>query len=234
LDNQIREVLEMDQRILDLAKDLYEHKSLLIMGRGYNYSTCLEGALVSLNVKFRRSVDVWGGEKREYKRLCSFQRVYNFFPRFQKIKELTYMHSEGILAGELKHGPLALVDKAMPVIMVVTRDPTYTVSYLPSRYVILGRIAFFMMVSLFQKCMNALQQVTAREGRPIIICEKDDEETSSFGYKTVEVPHTVDCLQVKYCLVCCMLKPSAIFPVPEFGLSALRSVTTLLRGYHIT
>ena len=37
------------------------------------------------------------------------------------------MHSEGILAGELKHGPLALVDKAMPLLMVVTRDPVYQV-----------------------------------------------------------------------------------------------------------
>ena len=47
----------------------------------------------------------------------------------QKIKELTYMHSEGIMAGELKHGPLALVDKAMPVMMVVTRDKVYTVRF---------------------------------------------------------------------------------------------------------
>lgn len=39
------------------------------------------------------------------------------------------MHSEGILAGELKHGPLALVDKAMPVIMLVTRDAVFTVCY---------------------------------------------------------------------------------------------------------
>ena len=37
------------------------------------------------------------------------------------------MHSEGILAGELKHGPLALVDKAMPVLMVITRDKVYQV-----------------------------------------------------------------------------------------------------------
>ena len=37
------------------------------------------------------------------------------------------MHSEGILSGELKHGPLAMVDKAMPVIMIVTRDKTYKV-----------------------------------------------------------------------------------------------------------
>ena len=42
------------------------------------------------------------------------------------------MHSEGILAGELKHGPLALVDKAMPVIMVVTRDPVYPVGCSPN------------------------------------------------------------------------------------------------------
>ena len=38
------------------------------------------------------------------------------------------MHSEGIMAGELKHGPLALVDKAMPVMMVLTRDKVYPVS----------------------------------------------------------------------------------------------------------
>lgn len=46
----------------------------------------------------------------------------------QKVKELTYMHSEGIMAGELKHGPLALVDDSMPVIMIVMRDPVYVVS----------------------------------------------------------------------------------------------------------
>lgn len=46
------------------------------------------------------------------------------------MKELTYMHSEGIMAGELKHGPLALVDDSMPVIMIVMRDPVYMVSLL--------------------------------------------------------------------------------------------------------
>lgn len=46
----------------------------------------------------------------------------------QKIKEITYMHSEGILAGELKHGPLALVDEGMPIIMICTRDNVFVVS----------------------------------------------------------------------------------------------------------
>lgn len=129
----IKEVLKIDDQILKMSQELYQHKSMLVMGRGYNFATCLEGAL--------------------------------------KIKELTYMHSEGILAGELKHGPLALVDDSMPVIMVVTRDPVYP------------------------KCMNALQQVTAREGRPIIICEEGDKETQKHSSKIIEVPHTVDCLQ---------------------------------------
>ncbi|XP_030638922.1 glutamine--fructose-6-phosphate aminotransferase [isomerizing] 2 [Chanos chanos] len=129
----IKEVLALDDKIKFIADELYQQKSLLVMGRGYNYATCLEGAL--------------------------------------KIKEITYMHSEGILAGELKHGPLALIDHHMPVIMIIMRDACYT------------------------KCQNALQQVTARQGRPIILCCQDDTEITQNAYKSIELPHTVDCLQ---------------------------------------
>lgn len=47
LDNLIREVLKLDNKVKELAKSLFQHKSLLIMGRGYNFATCMEGALVS-------------------------------------------------------------------------------------------------------------------------------------------------------------------------------------------
>ena len=131
----IQEVLSQDHKISQLANTLYTKKSLLVMGRGYSFATCLEGAL--------------------------------------KIKELTYMHSEGILAGELKHGPLALVDDEMPMILVITRDPVYT------------------------KCLSSLQQVTARGGQPILICEAGDTETQTMtASPCIEIPHTVDCLQV--------------------------------------
>ncbi|GJQ67811.1 Gfat1 [Trypoxylus dichotomus] len=130
---QIKEVLKLDPKVKELAKDLYQQKSLLIMGRGFNFATCLEGAL--------------------------------------KVKELTYMHSEGIMAGELKHGPLALIDDQMPIMMIVMRDPVYI------------------------KCMNALQQVRSRDGRPIIICEEGDNETAKLACKSLQVPHTVDALQ---------------------------------------
>lgn len=60
------------------------------MGRGYNFATCLEGAL--------------------------------------KIKELSYMHCEGIMSGELKHGPLAMVDEDMTIVMVICKDKIYQVN----------------------------------------------------------------------------------------------------------
>merc|ERR1719498_946418 len=129
----IKKVLELNEKIKAIANELYQQRSLLVMGRGYHYATCLEGAL--------------------------------------KIKEITYMHSEGILAGELKHGPLALVDKDMPVIMIIMKDSCYI------------------------KCQNALQQVTARSGRPIILCCQDDPEMTKNAYQTIELPHVVDCLQ---------------------------------------
>ncbi|XP_050689455.1 glutamine--fructose-6-phosphate aminotransferase [isomerizing] 2-like isoform X2 [Eriocheir sinensis] len=133
LPDQIKEVLALDSKIQEISKSVFEKKSLLVLGRGYNYATCLEGAL--------------------------------------KIKEITYMHSEGIMAGELKHGPLALVDEGMPIIMICTRD------------------------NVFVKCMNALQQVTARQGRPILICNKGDEEPQKYASSVLELPKTVDCLQ---------------------------------------
>lgn len=133
LQSQIKQVLQLDSKVLEIAKSLYEKKSLLIMGRGYNFATCMEGAL--------------------------------------KVKELTYMHCEGIMAGELKHGPLALVDDLMPIVMIVMRDGVYT------------------------KTINAIQQVKARGGQPIVICEENDKDTAQFASQVLEVPKTVDCLQ---------------------------------------
>ena len=129
---KISQVLKLDPQIREIAHHYQEGKSLLMMGRGFQFATVLEGAL--------------------------------------KVKEITYMHSEGILAGELKHGPLALVDKDMPVLMIALRDKTY------------------------DKCMNALQQVVARGGKPIIICSEGDEETKNFADHTLEIPHVPDCL----------------------------------------
>ncbi|KAI1794428.1 L-glutamine D-fructose 6-phosphate amidotransferase [Ganoderma leucocontextum] len=133
LPGQIKKVLDGDKGFQELATGvLANQRSLLLMGRGYQYATCLEGAL--------------------------------------KIKEISYMHSEGILAGELKHGPLALIDENMPVIVFMTQD------------------------SLYPKVQSAYAQITARKAQPIVVCNEDDDGIPK-GCKTIRVPRTVDCLQ---------------------------------------
>ncbi|KAI6188405.1 Glutamine--fructose-6-phosphate transaminase [Aphelenchoides besseyi] len=134
LPDHVRKILELNDQVLQVAKEIYKEKSVLVMGRGYNFATCLEGAL--------------------------------------KIKELSYMHCEGILSGELKHGPLAMVDEKLCIIMVVCSDNVYV------------------------KSMNALQQVLARGGQPIVIVDEKVPERDLAGAKQIiRVPKTVDCLQ---------------------------------------
>ena len=87
-----------------------------------------------------------------------------------KFKEIVNIHSESIHSGELKHGPLALIDEFMPIIMIIMRD------------------------NIYEKCINAVQQVKARGGKPIIICEEDDEEIQKMADTPICIPKTADCL----------------------------------------
>ncbi|XP_058737477.1 glutamine--fructose-6-phosphate aminotransferase [isomerizing] 1 [Vicia villosa] len=135
LPNKVREVLELDQEMKDLANLLIAEQSLLVFGRGYNYATALEGAL--------------------------------------KVKEVALMHSEGILAGEMKHGPLALVDESLPIVVIATRD------------------------ACFSKQQSVIQQLHARRGRLIVMCSEGDAASVCPGKscRTIEVPQVEDCLQ---------------------------------------
>ncbi|KAK3392926.1 hypothetical protein B0H63DRAFT_456846 [Podospora didyma] len=134
ISKQIQSILTQDQKIKELcARTFKDQKSLLLLGRGSQYSTALEGAL--------------------------------------KIKEISYLHCEAVMSGELKHGVLALVDENLPIIMILTRD------------------------DLFKKSLNAYQQVIARGGKPIVICNERDEEFQTNQAERIEVPKTVDVLQ---------------------------------------
>ncbi|EQL38855.1 glucosamine-fructose-6-phosphate aminotransferase [Blastomyces dermatitidis ATCC 26199] len=134
LSDQFREILKLSEPIKEMCAKLFKNqKSLLLLGRGSQYSTALEGAL--------------------------------------KIKEISYLHCEAVMSGELKHGVLALVDENLPIIMILTRD------------------------GIFKKSLNAYQQIIARRGRPIVICNAGDEEFPASETERIEVPSNVDCLQ---------------------------------------
>jgi glucosamine--fructose-6-phosphate aminotransferase (isomerizing) len=87
-----------------------------------------------------------------------------------KLKEISYVHAEGYAAGEMKHGPIALIDAAVPVVVVAPRDGSY------------------------EKTIGNLQEVKAREGRVIAILTEGDEEGAKLSDDHVEVPDVDEAL----------------------------------------
>ena len=144
----IKEVLTQDAKVLNIAQELYKNRSILIMGRGYNFSTCLEGALKIKELTYMHCEGTLSFYINYYYNIYINTLLYDYLLFYIIIFHYIIV---GIQSGELKHGPLALVDKTVPIIMIIMRD------------------------NVHNKCMNALQQVTAREGRPIIVCEKGDK-----------------------------------------------------------
>jgi glucosamine--fructose-6-phosphate aminotransferase (isomerizing) len=85
-----------------------------------------------------------------------------------KLKELAYMHAEGFPAGELKHGPIALIEPGLPVVVVV-----------PSPR---GRAV------LHDKLLSNIQEIRARGARTIVIAEEGDESVRPYAHHLIEVP----------------------------------------------
>ena len=88
-----------------------------------------------------------------------------------KLKEISYIHAEGYPAGEMKHGPIALIDENMPVVAIATHTPVY------------------------DKVASNLQEAKARDGKMIVICDEGDEEMKKFADDFIEVPWAIEPLQ---------------------------------------
>jgi glucosamine--fructose-6-phosphate aminotransferase (isomerizing) len=88
-----------------------------------------------------------------------------------KLKEISYIHAEGYPAGEMKHGPNALIDENLPVVVLATRDHTSRSSGL-----------------LYEKTLSNIQEVKAREGKVIAIVTEGDKEVRKVADETLEMP----------------------------------------------
>lgn len=112
----------------------------------------------------------------EFKNTVNFLylgRGYNFPVALEgalKLKEISYIHAEGYPAAEMKHGPIALIDENMPVVVIATKDSTY------------------------DKILSNIQEVKARKGRVIAIANEDDDQIGSLADFVIKVPKTVDML----------------------------------------
>jgi glucosamine--fructose-6-phosphate aminotransferase (isomerizing) len=94
-----------------------------------------------------------------------------------KLKEISYIHAEGYPAGEMKHGPNALIDENLPVVVLATRDPDDPDSVL--RY---------------EKTMSNIKEVTARSGKVIAIATEGDEEIHESADHVLYVPQAPELL----------------------------------------
>ncbi len=87
-----------------------------------------------------------------------------------KLKEISYIHAEGYPAAEMKHGPIALIDAEMPVIVIATQN------------------------GLYEKVLSNIQEIKARKGKVIAIVTKGDTTISKIADVCIELPETLECL----------------------------------------
>jgi len=88
-----------------------------------------------------------------------------------KLKEISYIHAEGYPAAEMKHGPIALIDSDMPVVVIAPHD------------------------AMYEKVVSNIQEVKARKGKVIAIVSEGDETISRIADEVLELPQTKECLE---------------------------------------
>jgi glutamine---fructose-6-phosphate transaminase (isomerizing) len=87
-----------------------------------------------------------------------------------KLKEISYIHAEGYAAGEMKHGPIALIDELLPVVVLATREPAY------------------------EKTLGNMEEVRARGGQVIAVVSEGDAQAASLAQLSLSVPETAPLL----------------------------------------
>ncbi len=128
LPQKVEKTLNVNEKVLEIAKIFKDSHNFLYLGRGYNFPVALEGAL--------------------------------------KLKEISYIHAEGYPAAEMKHGPIALIDENMPVVVIATNKGTY------------------------DKVISNIQEVKARKGKIIAIVTEGDTTVKEMADYAIEVPET--------------------------------------------
>lgn len=87
-----------------------------------------------------------------------------------KLKEISYIHAEGYPAAEMKHGPIALIDAEMPVVVIATQN------------------------GMYEKVLSNIQEIKARKGRVIAVVTEGDTVISKIADYCIELPETLECL----------------------------------------
>ena len=125
---KVEQLLSIDNRVKDIAREYMLSTNCLYLGRGFNFPVALEGAL--------------------------------------KLKEISYIHAEGYPAAEMKHGPIALIDDRMPVVVIATNKGHY------------------------EKVVSNIQEIKSRKGKIIAIVTEGDVTVKNIADHVIEIPET--------------------------------------------
>ena len=98
-----------------------------------------------------------------------------------KLKEISYIHAEGYAAGEMKHGPIALINPDMPTVAIVPND------------------------SMYEKMISNIQEIKSRRGPVIAIATEGDNKIKEMVDDLIEIPPTLDYLNPILAVVPCQL-----------------------------
>ena len=128
--NKIKQTLELNNPIKEIAKKYYNYSNFLYIGRNLSFPLALEGAL--------------------------------------KLKEISYIHAEAYPAGELKHGPIALVSEEMPTLAICPKN------------------------SVYEKTLSNIEEIKARSGRIISIATEGDTKIRTVSNDIIFVPEVED------------------------------------------
>ena len=88
-----------------------------------------------------------------------------------KLKEISYIHADGYPAAEMKHGPIALIDTEMPVVVVATKN------------------------AMYEKIISNIQEIKARKGKVIALVSEGDTEIAAIADDCIEIPKIIECLE---------------------------------------
>jgi len=109
----------------------------------------------------------------KYKNFLYLGRKYNFPVALEgalKLKEISYRHAEGYASGEMKHGPIALIDENFPTVALAPKDPVY------------------------EKILSNIQEIKARNGRVLAVATEGDEKIGKLADDVIFIPQTLEML----------------------------------------
>jgi glucosamine--fructose-6-phosphate aminotransferase (isomerizing) len=125
--------------------------------------------ILKLNDKIKHIAEIY----KNARNFLYLGRGYSFPVALEgalKLKEISYIHAEGYPAAEMKHGPIALIDEEMPVVVIVTKGPNY------------------------EKVVSTIQEIKARKGKIIAVVNDGDKDVKKMADYVIEIPETDESL----------------------------------------